>query len=132
MTTEQYNLYNKRKRELKLIAVHINDLNLSDEWIEIFTHLCMYRGWVKLNQMQQSQMMNIATIDSSSIKYLAQQGKKVGLNMLEDLSVKIEDERIRLKAVQLIMDKGVKASKNDLDLIISTAKGVKSLFDEVA
>lgn len=132
MTYKQHELYKKRKKELKLIALNINELPISDEWIEIFTRLCLYRGWVVLNKTQQLQMINIATINSNAIRYLAQQGKKVGLNILEDLSVKIVDEKTRLKAVQLIMDKGVKPSKNDLDLIISTAKNTKSLFDYVA
>lgn len=129
MTVEVYGLYQKRVKELELITLEIMRLKLSEEWKEVFTHLCLYRGWITLKNTQKSQMMNIAAIDSHAVKYLAKQSKKVGLNMLEDLSVKIEDEKVRLKAVQLIINKGVKPSKNELDLIIATAKSTNTLFD---
>jgi len=130
MTSTQHELHWRRTTELADIAEEIENLKLTDDWIEVFTKLCFYRGWQKLTEQHLSQIENIASINSEAVLHLSRYGKKVGLSMLEDLSVKIPDEQTRLKAVQLIINKGVKPSKNELDAIIAEAESTRSLFDE--
>jgi hypothetical protein len=129
MTTTQKALWTKRIRELLNIGDEIEKLYISDEWIELFTHMAFYRGWVRLTQGHKNQIVNIAMTNSKAVLFLAQQGKKVGLSMLERLSL-IEDERIRLKAVGHIIAHGITGdSKNGLELIIASATNRPNLFD---
>ncbi len=129
MNSEQLEIFTYRQKEWIIILEEIAALNISQEWIKIFTSLCLDRGFRKIDSTHISQMKNIAAINSDAVTYLALQDKRAGLHTLEDLSIKIADEETRLKAVQLIMDKGIKPSKNELDLIIATAKSTPSLFD---
>lgn len=129
MNNEQLEIFTNRQKEWIIILEEIAALNISQEWIKIFTSLCLNRGFRKIDSTHISQMKNIAAINSDAVIYLALQDKRAGLHTLEDLSIKIADEETRLKAVQLIMSKGIKPSKNELDLIISTAKSTPSLFD---
>jgi len=129
MNSEQLEIFTYRQKEWIIILEEIAALNISQEWIKIFTSLCLDRGFRKIDSTHISQMKNIAAINSDAVTYLALQDKRAGLHTLEDLSIKIADEETRLKAVQLIMDKGIKPSKNELDLIIATAKSIHSLFE---
>lgn len=130
-TDKQKELFHKREIELMMMGCEIKSLNISDEWIDTFTHMAYYRGWVDLNTFQKEDMESIGSIDSESIFMLANWGKKVGLRMLYRLSVEIEDEPTRQRAVSLIIDKGVTESKKELQSIITMAKsGISpSLFD---
>ena len=128
MTSTQHQLHWKRTTELAEIADIIESLKLSDEWTEIFTEICFHRGWITLKEQHLSQMDNIDSINSKAVLHLAKYGKKVGLNMLEVLSVQIPDEQTRLKAVQLIINKGVKPSKDELDAIMVEVGRTGSLF----
>lgn len=130
MNSDQLSIYTQRNTELLLMLEQIEALNLSQEWTIIFSDLCSRRGFRVLRDSNLSQMLNISNVNSPVIKYLAAQDKAAGLNMLEDLSIKIIDEPTRLKAVQLIMQNGIKPSRNEIDLIIATAKGTPSLFDD--
>jgi len=68
-------------------------------------------------------MINIATVNSPAVIHLlGQKQKKVGLCMLDDISMKIDDERDRGKAMQFILDKGAKEAKNNIDLLIAKHK----------
>lgn len=129
MTKDQKEIFDNRLNEWSSMLDQIGFLNISDKWITIFTTLCLDRGFRSLNEIQITQMENIAGVDSEAVTYLSLQDKRAGLNMLEDLSVKVEDEKTRLKAIQLILEKGIKPSKNELDLIIHTATSIKNLFD---
>ena len=129
MTQQQQEIFNGRKQEWTAMLEQIHYLNISEKWQIIFTSLCLDRGFRSLSELQLSQMEKISSTDSEAITYLAKQDKKAGLHILEDLSIKIEDEQIRLKAVQLILEKGIKPSKNELNLIIKTATNMKTLFD---
>lgn len=132
MDSSQLEIFVTRQKEWISILDQIAALQISPEWVEVFTVICLNRGFRKLDDAQLGQMMNIATVNSPAIAYLARhQGKIVGLHTLEHLSVMISDEPTRLKAVMLIVDKGVKPSRNELDLIIARAKNTPSLFDEV-
>ena len=129
MTTTQKTLWTKRIRELLNIGDEIEKLYISDEWIELFTHMAFYRGWVRLTQGHKDQITNIALTNSKAVLFLAQQGKKVGLSMLERLSF-IDDEDIRLKSVGYIMAHGIHGdSKKELELIINSARKQPNLFD---
>ena len=129
MTTIQKTLWNLRIKELLNIADEIEKLYISDEWITLFTRMAFYRGWVRLNENHKNQIVNIAMTDSKAVLFLAQQGKKVGLSMLERLSL-VEDEHIRLKAVAHIIAHGISGdSKKGLELIIASATNKPSLFD---
>lgn len=129
MNSEQLEIFTHRQKEWIIILEEIADLNISQVWIKIFTSLCLDRGFRKIDATQISQMQNIAAVNSDAVIYLAAQDKRAGLHTLEDISVKIADEETRLKAVQLIMGKGIKPSKNELDLIIAAANNTPSLFD---
>ncbi len=129
MTSTQYKLLLNRTTELASIADTIQSLNASEEWTEIFTNMCFYRGWVRIKNKHLSQMKNVSSCNSEAVLHLATYGKKVGLDMLEVLSAQIPDEQTRLKAVQLILSKGVKPSKNELDSIVAEAENTRSLFD---
>ena len=129
MTTTQKTLWNLRIKELLNIGDEIEKLYISDEWITLFTRMAFYRGWVRLNENHKNQIVNIAMTNSKAVLFLAQQGKKVGLSMLERLSL-VEDEHIRLKAVAHIIAHGISGdSKKGLELIIASATNKPSLFD---
>ena len=61
--------------------------------------------------------------------YLANQGKKVGLTLLEKLSIELKDEPTRTKAINLIINRGVTASKKDLEIIFNHSINEVTLFD---
>jgi len=129
MTKTQKTLWNLRIKELLNIGDEIEKLYISDEWITLFTRMAFYRGWVRLNENHKNQIVNIAMTNSKAVLFLAQQGKKVGLSMLERLSL-VEDEHIRLKAVAHIIAHGISGdSKKGLELIIASATNKPSLFD---
>lgn len=129
MLNEQLWIFTHRQKEWVFILDTIGAIDIDIQWVKIFTSIFLDRGFRKIDGTQISQMKNIAAINSDAVTYLALQDKRAGLQTLEDLSIKIEDERTRLKAVQLIMDKGIKPSRNELDLIIAAAKSTPSLFD---
>lgn len=129
MLDEQFEIFAHRKKEWAAMLETIGSLDIGIEWIKLFTSLCLYRGFRKLDNDHVLQMQNIAAVNSEAVMYLALQDKRAGLHTLEDLSVKVTDEETRLKAVQLIMNKGIKESKSDIDLIIQAAYSTPSLFD---
>ena len=112
-----------------ILAEEINQLTICSKWKECFLGMCYARGISKLSSKTKSQLINIGEVDSKPIYTLAQFGKKVGFEMLEYLSVEIDNEHIRQKAVNLIFKQGVKLSKNELALIVSEARHKKTLFD---
>jgi myo-inositol-hexaphosphate 3-phosphohydrolase len=65
------------------------------------------------------------------VKYLSTQDKKAGLETLEDLSLKIEDEMSRAKAISVILSKGIKQGRKEIDIIISMANSTPNLFDHM-
>ena len=117
MTKGQKALWVKRIKELSKLADEVEKLNISIEWIDTFTNMGFYRGWIAINKQQQEQIKNIATINSESVFYLANQAKKVGLTLLEKLSIELKDEPTRTKAINLIIKHGVTASKKDLEIL---------------
>lgn len=104
-TDKQKKLFHKRDIELMMMGCEIKSLNISDEWIDTFTHMAYYRGWVDLNTLQKEDMESIGSINSKAVFMLAKWGKKVGLKMLYTLSVDIEDEPTRQRAVALLLTK---------------------------
>ena len=129
MTKGQKALWTKRIRELLQMADEVEKLNLSDDWIDVFTTIGFYRGWVRIGKNQKSQIKNIATINSEAVLYLAQKGKVVGLSLLEKLSTEIHEEDKRLYAVNLIIKHGVKESKKALEIIFNQKLSEKTLLD---
>ena len=129
MTKGQKALWTKRIRELLKMADEVQTLNLSDNWIDVFTTIGFYRGWVRIGKNQKSQIKNIATINSEAVLYLAQKGKVVGLSLLEKLSTEIHEEDKRLYAVNLIIKHGVKESKKALEIIFNQKISEKTLLD---
>ena len=107
----------------------IGEMEISDEWAEIFTRLCLDRGFRHIDGDKLAQMQQIADTDSKAVAWLAQQDKRAGLEMLERLSVKVTDEQLRAKAVQVMLTHGIKQSKRELDLIIAAAGNTPNLFD---
>ena len=104
---------------MKNIGATILNLPIEREWKKIFTNLCIYRTWFNLNKTQQSQMKNIAEINSEAVKILiGEHNKKVGLEKLEKISIEIETEEERVEAMLLILEYGAKQAKNGIDLII--------------
>jgi len=132
MTDKQREIFTTRKKEWSKMLEQIEAVNLSEKWTGIFTALCLDRGFRRLQPEQLGQMQHIAEIDSQSVSYLAQADKKAGLTMLERISVEITDEPTRSKAVHIILEKGIKKSQRELDLIISMANSTPSLFDQEA
>jgi len=129
MTKGQKALWTKRIRELLKMADEVEALNLSNEWIETFTTIGFYRGWININKLQKSQIKNIATINSEAVLYLSQKGKVVGLSLLEKLSIEIQEEDKRLYAVNLIIKYGVKESKKELEILFNKSISEKTLLD---
>lgn len=129
MLNEQWEIFAYRQKEWITILDKIGSLDIDIQWIKIFTSICLDRGFRSIDNIQTSQMQNIAVINSDAVTYLALQDKRAGLHTLEDLSIKIADEETRLKAVQLITNQGIKTSRNEIDLIIAAAKSTPSLFD---
>jgi len=123
MTIPQTELYEKRTEQMRSIATKIETLPISEEWVKRFTHLCFYRTWFTLNKTQQSQMINIATTDSKAVIYLLEEHfKKVGLEKLERISIELQDEQSRVKAMQYILENGAKKARNYIDLLIAEQK----------
>jgi hypothetical protein len=129
MTKGQKALWTKRIRELLKLANDLEALKLSNEWVELFTTIGFYRGWISINKLQKSQIKNIATINSEAVLYLSQKGKIVGLSLLEKLSTEIHEEDKRLYAVNLIIKYGVKESKKDLEILFNQKITEKTLLD---
>ena len=126
MTKIQVELYNERTKKMREIANKIETLPISDRWIKRFTHLCFYRTWFELSKTQQSQMINIATVNSKAVSYLLEEHfKKVGLEKLERISVELKDEKSRLKAMQYILEYGAKKAQNYIDLLIAREENNK-------
>jgi len=124
MKDYQIPILEEKKRQLTKIADTIQRLNMNDEWIERFTSFCSYRGWLRVEPKKQSQMENIAQIDSEAIKELIQPTglKKVGLDIVEEIAINIHDEAIRRKAVNILLTKGAKRGKNDVLLLVAESK----------
>lgn len=129
MTKGQKALWTKRIRELLKMANDIEALNLSDEWIDVFTTIGFYRGWININKLQKSQIKNISSVNSEAVLYLAEKGKIVGLSLLEKLSTEIQEEDKRLYAVNLIIKYGVKESKKELEILFNKSISEKTLLD---
>ncbi|WP_415405890.1 hypothetical protein ACLHDG_08985 [Sulfurovum sp. CS9] len=130
MRTSSNILLQNRVDELSQILIDIECLNMNDEYTNAFIEMCLYRGWRKLTEVHKSQMINISSVNSGAVLFLATQGKMVGLHMLERLSV-VDDEQVRIKAVVMIIENGVKASRNKIDLIVAAAKDSKGLFEGI-
>jgi len=129
MIMEQKIMFTQKSRELVTIGDEIAKLNLLHEWIILFTKIAYSRGWVSVDEMQKSQMLNIATVNSQAVLFLANQGKKVGLSLLERLSTELKEERMRLKAVSHILKHGVKDSKKTLEIIFNQSINEPTLLD---
>jgi len=129
MTQGQKALWLKRAKELSKLANEIEKLNISIEWIDTFTKMGFYRGWIAINKQQQEHIKNIAYTNSESVFYLANQAKKVGLTLLEKLSIELKDEPTRTKAINLIIKYGVTASKKDLEIIFNHPINEVTLLD---
>ena len=132
MTTKQREIFTIRKKEWSKMLEQIEAMHLGEVWTGIFTTLCLDRGFRRLREEQLEQMCHIAEVDSQAVSYLAQADKKAGLTMLERISVEITDETTRAKAVHLVLEKGIKHSQRELDLIISMANSTPSLFGQEA
>ena len=101
----------------------IHTLPISQEWKKIFSKMCTARTWYRLNKTQQSQMVNIAEVDSPAIKFLiAEHKKKVGLQKMEKIAVGISNEQDRQKAMLAILEKGAKEARKDIDLLVAKNK----------
>ena len=131
MRAGQAEILDRKKEEQTIIVEMIDGIGLDDEWTDIFTMLCLERGFRNIDDTHLVQMRNIADVDSDAVKYLSTQDKKAGLETLEDLSLKIEDEMSRAKAVSVILSKGIKQGRKEIDLIISMANSTPNLFDHM-
>lgn len=107
------------------IITAIHALPITMEWKKIFSNMCTGRTWYGLSKTQQSQMVNIAEVNSQAVKFLiAEHRKKTGLAKMEKISVLITDEVDRQKAMMAILEKGAKEAKKDIDLLVSKSKVV--------
>ena len=129
MTKGQKTLWVKRIRELLKMADEVEKLKISTEWIDTFTNMGFYRGWVTIVPLQKSQIKNIAMTNSKAVFYLANKSKKVGLSLLEKLSIELKEESQRQKAINLIIKNGVTASKKDLEIIFNHSINETTLLD---
>jgi len=129
MTQRQSEILDAKLNEWRNALEIIGELEISEEWREIFTTMCLNRCFRRIDDRHLGQMLNIAKTDSSAVKFLSIQDKKAGLETLEDLSVRIEDEHERAKAVEVILGKGIKQSRKEIDLIIAMANSTPSLFE---
>lgn len=129
--TEQKILLDNKTAEFMMLGCEIAELNIPNRWIITFTALVYGRGWVDLDMLKKEQMETIGTINSESVHFLANQGKKVGVETLYNISVYLNDEVSRQKAVTIIMEIGANKSKKEIDKIISSSNSNKpwSLFD---
>ncbi|SFV90175.1 hypothetical protein MNB_SV-4-1291 [hydrothermal vent metagenome] len=129
MTKRQLEIFEAKQEEWISALELIGGLDIPEEWREIFTTMCLNRCFRRVDHAHLGKMLNIATVNSKSVKFLSIQDKKAGLETLEDLSVKIKDEHERAKAVEVILGKGIKQSRKEIDLIIAMANSTPSLFD---
>ncbi len=128
MTSTQNELLGKRTVELEAILVSVEQMNFPKEWTNVFSTIALYRGFVSIKAHHERQMQNIVDVNSPSVMLLASSGKRAGLKMLNHISAGTDNEKVRELAARFIMDKGVKGSKRDVDLIMA-AKPLPSLFD---
>jgi len=120
MTKDQSLIIFKKNKENILIADEVEKLDLSKEWTNTITSMFVNRAYITVSKKQREQIKNIATTDSKAVLYLAEKGKRVGLELLERLSIELEDEDKRLYAVNLLIKYGVKESKKALEIIFNT------------
>jgi hypothetical protein len=106
-------------------------LNLSLKWTVLFSEMIVNtHSWKKITNEQKEQMKNISITNSEAVFYLANKKKLVGLSLLEELSIRVTNERQRLKAVELIVNNGgVTKNKKALEVIFNQAFTEKNLFD---
>jgi len=107
----------------------IKQLPTSKEWRRIFAAFTLARCYRHLSQSAMVQMEDIAVVDSEAVKSLAVMDKKAGLGLLWDLSLRIEQEELRARAVALILQHGVKGARNMIDALIAEAERQPGLFD---
>jgi len=129
MTQTQSEILEGKLQEWTTALELIGSLEIAEEWREIFTMMCLDRCFRSVDEARLEQMLNIATVNSKAVKFLSIQDKRAGLETLEDLSVRIDNEQDRERAVAVILEKGIKQSRKELDLIISSLNSTPSLFD---
>ena len=129
MTNEQAPIIFKKNTENILIADEIEKLNLSKEWTNSITSMFINRAYTDVSKRQREQIKNIATTNSEAVLYLVDDGKRVGLSLLEKLSTEIKEEDKRLYAVNLIIKYGVTESKKDLEILFNQKISEKTLLD---
>jgi len=128
LTNEQTEIVFKKHIENIIIAEKIRKLNLSSRWTTTITSICVTRAFKGLNKQQIKEIETITTTNSEAVFYLANEGKKVGLELLEKISL-VSTEIERSKAVNLLLKNGVKNSKKDLEIIFNHAISEKNLLD---
>jgi len=120
MTKEQQKEYEKRKREMRKVLEIIKDLPISEEWINRFTKMAIYRNWRKLTEPKQKRLIAIAGIDSPSVATIVdQKHTKIGTDRIFEIATIVTDEKDRAMICNYLLEKSWRDAKRDILLIIS-------------
>ena len=120
MTVKQYEAYEKHKKEKEKVLEIIAALPISDEWINRFTQMALYRNWRKLTSAKQRSLIAIATVDSQSVATIIEQRHtKISTDMIEKIATIVTNEKERAKICNHLLEKSWRDAKRDILLIIS-------------
>jgi len=121
MTTEQHQLYETRTEEMAKIANSLEELHISDKWVERFTAMAFYRGWRRLDSTKKSRLINIGQLDSPAVAIIVEQKQtKLSLEKIERIAMVVTDEPVRAKIKNYLLTRSWKKAKKDIDLIIAS------------
>ncbi|WP_415406977.1 hypothetical protein ACLHDG_00160 [Sulfurovum sp. CS9] len=121
MLETQHKLYETRTEEMAKIANSLEELPISDKWVERFTATAFYRGWRRLDSTKKLRIINIGQIDSPAVAIIVEQKQtKLSLEKIERIAIVVTDEPARAKIKNHLLTRSWKKAKKDIDLIIAS------------
>lgn len=106
----------------------LSTFRMPDEWRLALTLIHLRRGFQEMDGEMLHMMGTVGTSKSESLLLLATEGKKVGVELLYKIETTLSDEAAIADVVKLILDHGVKNSKNEVDMILASGEPVVNLF----
>ena len=120
MTEEQYQAYEKHRKEKEKVLDIIAALPIGEEWIARFSKLALYRNWRKITSAKEKRLIVIAKADSPSVATIVEQKHtKISTEMMEKIASVVTEEKDRAKICNYLLNKSWKDAKRDVLLILS-------------
>ncbi len=108
----------------------ISTLRMSHEWREALSNIHLDRGFKQMDGEMLYMMGVVGASKSEALLHLAKEGKSVGVNLLFRIEEALKSERKIQAVVILIIEDGVKKSRNAVDLILADGEPTANLFNQ--